>query len=117
MKITEIKLSEIKKNPDNPRLIKDDKFKKLVKSIQDFPQMLKIRPIVINKDNIILGGNMRYEACKEAGLKTIPIIRAEDLTPEQEKEFTIKDNANFGNWDFDILANDWSDLPLEDWGG
>ena len=114
--IKKIKISEIKLNPNNPRLIKDDKFKKLVKSIQDFPEMLDIRPIVVNSDMIILGGNMRYKACKEAGLKEIPVIVAENLTEEQQKEFLIKDNTSGGEWDFEMLANEWDVEQLEEWG-
>lgn len=92
--ITElVKLSSIKGNPNNPRLIKDDKFQKLVKSIKDFPEMLELRPIVVNDDMVVLGGNMRLKACKEAGLKEIPIMKASDLTEEQQKEFIIKDNV------------------------
>ena len=110
------KLSEVKLNPNNPRLIKDDKFKKLVQSIKDFPEMLEIRPIVVNKDMIILGGNMRYKACKEAGLKEIPIIIADNLTEEQQREFLIKDNTSGGEWDFEMLANEWDVEQLEEWG-
>ena len=110
-----VKISEVKVNPNNPRLIKDDKFKKLVQSVKDFPEMLNIRPIVVNKDMIILGGNMRYKACKEAGLKEIPIIIT-DLTEEQQKEFLIKDNVSGGEWDWDILANEWNTDDLENWG-
>jgi hypothetical protein len=111
-----IKISDIKPNPSNPRIIKDDKFKKLVQSIKDFPQMLELRPIVINSDNIVLGGNMRLRACKEAGLKEVPVMRADDLTPEQQAEFIIKDNVSFGEWDWDILANEYESESLEDWG-
>ena len=111
-----VKISEVKLNPNNPRLIKDDKFKKLVQSIKDFPEMLNIRPIVVNKDMIILGGNMRYKACKEAGLKEVPIIKANELTPEQQKEFIIKDNVGFGEWNWEELANDWDTEKLEGWG-
>jgi len=111
-----MKLSEIKYNPDNPRLIKDDKFKKLVASIKEFPEMLKIRPVVINKGNMILGGNMRLKACQEAGLKEIPVIKVDNLTPEQEKEFIIKDNISFGEWNFDILTNEWEKDSLNEWG-
>lgn len=111
-----VKISEIKLNPNNPRLIKDDKFKKLVKSIQEFPEMLDIRPIVVNSDMIILGGNMRFKACKEAGLKEIPIIIADNLTEEQQREFLIKDNTSGGEWDFEMLANEWDVDQLEDWG-
>lgn len=111
-----VKISEIKLNPNNPRLIKDDKFKKLVKSIQEFPEMLDIRPIVVNSDMIILGGNMRFKACKEAGLKEIPIIIADNLTEEQQREFLIKDNTSGGEWDFEMLANEWDVEQLEEWG-
>jgi hypothetical protein len=110
-----VKLSEVKVNPNNPRLIKDDKFKKLVQSIKDFPEMLNIRPIVVNQDMIILGGNMRYKACKEAGLKEIPIIKT-DLTEDQQREFLIKDNTSGGEWDFEMLANEWNVEQLEEWG-
>lgn len=110
-----VKLSEIKLNPNNPRLIKDDKFLKLVQSIKDFPEMLDIRPIVVNQDMIILGGNMRYKACKEAGLKEVPII-VTDLTEEQQREFLIKDNTSGGEWDWEVLANEWNVDLLEDWG-
>lgn len=116
MKIEKIKISEIQINPNNPRLIKDDKFKKLVQSIKDFPEMLNIRPIVVNKDMVILGGNMRFKACKEAGLKEIPIIVAGNLTEEQEKEFLIKDNTSGGEWNYDLLANEWDSEKLEEWG-
>ena len=111
-----VKLELIKLNPNNPRLIKDDKFKKLVQSIIDFPQMLEIRPIVVNTDMIILGGNMRYKACKEAGIKEIPVIIADNLTEEQQKEFLIKDNTSGGEWDWEVLANDWDSEELESWG-
>jgi len=110
-----VKISEVKLNPNNPRLIKDDKFKKLVQSIKDFPEMLDIRPIVVNKDMIILGGNMRYKACKEAGLKEVPIIIA-DLTEEKQREFLIKDNTSGGEWDWEMLANEWNSEELNDWG-
>jgi len=115
MKIQKAKLSEVKLNPNNPRLIKDDKFKKLVQSIKDFPEMLNIRPIVVNQDMVILGGNMRYKACKEAGLKEIPIIIA-DLTEDQQREFLIKDNTSGGEWNWELLANDWDSEELESWG-
>jgi len=110
-----VKISEVKVNPNNPRLIKDDKFKKLVQSVKDFPEMLKIRPIVVNKEMIILGGNMRFKACKEAGLKEVPIIIT-DLSEEQQKEFLIKDNVSGGEWDWDILANEWNAEELNEWG-
>lgn len=110
------KISEIKLNPNNPRLIKDDKFEKLVKSIKEFPEMLDIRPIVVNSDMVILGGNMRFKACKEAGLKEIPVIVADNLTEDQQKEFLIKDNTSGGEWDFEMLANEWDVEQLEEWG-
>ena len=115
MDTQKIDINKIKLNPNNPRILKDDKFKKLVKSIKDFPEMLNIRPLVLNKDNVILWWNMRFKACKEAGLKEIPVIIADNLTEEQEKEFIIKDNASFGEWNFEELAKEWNDLPLEDW--
>ena len=111
-----VKINAIKTNPKNPRLIKDDKFKKLVKSIKEFPQMLELRPIVVDENNIILGGNMRYKACIEAGLKEIYILKAEDLTEQQKDEFIVKDNVGFGEWDWDILANEWDTDKLQDWG-
>jgi ParB-like chromosome segregation protein Spo0J len=116
MKSQKVKISEIKANPNNPRVIKDDKFAKLVQSIKDFPKMLEIRPIVVNSDMIVLGGNMRLRACKEAGLKEVPIIMAEDLTDEQQKEFIIKDNVSGGEWDWSMLANEWDAEELGDWG-
>jgi hypothetical protein len=111
-----VSIKDIKPNPNNPRLVKDDKFAKLVQSIKDFPQMLEIRPIVVNKDMIVLGGNMRLKACKEAGLKEIPIIKAEDLTEEQQREFIIKDNVGYGEWDWELIANEWDSQLLEEWG-
>jgi len=116
MEIVNKKISEIKLNPNNPRLIKDDKFTKLVKSIKDFPEMLDIRPIVVNSDMVILGGNMRFKACKEAGLKEVPIIIADSLTDEQQREFLIKDNTSGGEWDFEMLANEWDVEELKEWG-
>lgn len=110
-----VKITEVKVNPNNPRLIKDDKFKKLVQSIKEFPEMLNIRPIVVNKDMVILGGNMRFKACKEAGLKEVPIIIA-DLTDEQQREFLIKDNTSGGEWDWNMLANEWDAKKLDAWG-
>ena len=103
-------------NPTNPRIIKDDKFKKLVKSIQEFPQMLELRPIVVDSNMVVLGGNMRLKACIAAGLKEVPIIVADQLTDAQKGEFIIKDNVGFGEWDWDLLANEWDVETLEDWG-
>ena len=116
MKIEKVKLSEIKPNPKNPRLIKDEKFKKLVQSIKDFPQMLELRPIVVDENNVILGGNMRFKALKEAGYKEVSIVKANDLTDEQKDEFIVKDNVGFGEWDWDSLANEWDVEKLDEWG-
>ena len=115
-----VKISEVKPNPKNPRLIKDDKFKKLVKSIQEFPDMLNKRPLITFTDvdgkYVVLGGNMRLKACKEIGLKEIPIILADEWTEEQKAEFLIKDNVGFGEWDWDNLANEWDAENLDEWG-
>ena len=111
-----VKISDVKVNPNNPRLIKDDKFAKLVKSIKEFPQMLNIRPIVVNSDMVVLGGNMRLKACKEAGLKEVPIIIADELTEEQQREFLIKDNVSGGEWDWNMIANEWDAEQLNEWG-
>jgi DNA modification methylase len=116
MQVAKVKINSIKTNPKNPRLIKDDKFKKLVNSIKEFPQMLELRPIVVDENNIILGGNMRHKACIEAGLKEVFIVQAKDLTEQQKDEFIVKDNVGFGEWDWDILANEWDTDKLQDWG-
>ena len=116
MKTIKAKISDLKVNADNPRYIKDEKFNQLVKSIKELPQMLEIRPIVVNDDMVVLGGNMRLRACQKAGLKEVPIIKASDLTPAQQQEFIIKDNVGFGSWDWDVLANEWDSEQLEDWG-
>ena len=109
-------IKQIKPNTNNPRVIKGDKFKKLVQSIKDFPEMLELRPIVIDENNIVLGGNMRLRACTEAGLTDVPVKVAKGLTEEQKKEFIVKDNVGFGEWDWDILANQWDSVKLEEWG-
>lgn len=116
MKTQMIDIGKLKPNEDNPRYIKEDKFKILVKSIKDFPQMLDLRPIVVNADYKILGGNMRYKACVEAKLKQVPVIIAENLTAMQENEFIIKDNVSGGDWDWDVLANEWDNVQLQEWG-
>jgi hypothetical protein len=113
--IKKVKITEVIANPNNPRLIKDDKFKKLVKSIQDFPDMLNVRPIVVNKDMVVLGGNMRLKAIKEAGIKEIN-IEIVDWSEDKQKEFIIKDNASFGEWDWSDLANNWDSEEITDWG-
>ena len=112
----QVKISKVKGNPNNPRLIKNDKFKKLVKSIQEFPEMLKLRPIVVDEDMMVLGGNMRLKASKDAGLKEVWIEIAEGLTEEQKKEFIVKDNVGFGEWEWDMLANEWDSVQLAEWG-
>jgi len=112
----QVKIHKVKGNANNPRIIKDHKFKKLVKSIQEFPEMLKLRPIIVDEDMIILGGNMRWKASKEAGLKEVWIEVAEGLTEEQKQEFIVKDNVGFGEWEWDILGNEWDSSKLEDWG-
>ena len=114
-----IRLSDLKLNEANPRVIKDDKFKKLVESIKSFPQMMDLRPIVVNESNVIQGGNMRYRALIELGYKEVPeawVKQGKELTPEQWREFVIKDNVGFGEWDFDMLANDWDAEELQEWG-
>lgn len=116
MKIDKVSINTVKANPNNPRVIKDDKFRKLVQSIKDFPEMLEIRPIVVNQDMIVLGGNMRLKACKEAGLKEVPIIHADNLTEEQQREFIIKDNVSGGEWDWELLENEWDTELLDEWG-
>lgn len=111
-----VKISKVKPNENNPRYIKDYKFKKLVNSIKEFPEMLKLRPIVVNADMVVLGGNMRLKACKEAKLKEVWILKADELTEAQQREFIVKDNVGFGEWDWDLLANEWNSVQLEDWG-
>ncbi len=113
--IKKVKITEVIANPNNPRLIKDDKFKKLVKSIQEFPDMLNVRPIVVNKDMVVLGGNMRLKAIKEAGIKEINVDIV-DWNEQQQKEFIVKDNVGYGEWDWDDLANNWDAEELTDWG-
>jgi len=115
-----VKITDIKTNPNNPRIIRDEKYKKLLKSIQEFPDMLNKRPIVAFTDKdgkyVVLGGNMRLKALKELKYKEVPIIVADEWTEEQKHEFLIKDNVGFGEWDWDSLANEWDVEKLEDWG-
>ena len=115
-----VKISEIKANSKNPRIIKDDKFKKLVQSIREFPEMLEKRPLICFTDvdgkYVVLGGNMRLKAAQEVGLKELPIVLADDWTQEQRDEFLIKDNVGFGEWDWDQLANEWDADKLDEWG-
>jgi len=112
----QVKIDKVKGNPNNPRIIKNDKFKKLVQSIKQFPEMLKLRPIVVDEDMMVLGGNMRLKASKDAGLKEVWIEVAEGLTEEQKKEFIVKDNVGFGEWEWDMLANEWDSVQLAEWG-
>ena len=114
-----IKVSTLISNPNNPRIIRDEKFKKLVESIQSFPKMMELRPIIVDGENMVLGGNMRLKALTELGMTEIPdnwVKQAADLTPEQVKEFIVKDNVGFGEWDWDLLANEWDQDQLEEWG-
>ena len=111
-----VKINTLIKNTDNPRYIKENKFKKLVKSIKEFPEMLEKRPIIVDENMIVLGGNMRLRACKDAGLKDVWIDQVTDWTEKQKKEFIIKDNVGFGEWDWDILGNNYTFEELADWG-
>ena len=110
-----VKIGLVKSNPDNPRLIKDDKFKKLVKSLQEFPEMANVRPIVVNGDMVVLGGNMRLKAMQEAGWKDVP-IEVVDWSEEKQREFIIKDNVGFGEWDWSLIANEWDAEQVAEWG-
>lgn len=116
MKTEKVAIGKVHLAPHNPRVIKNDKFRKLVNSIKEFPEMLKVRPIVVDEENMVLGGNMRLRACLEAGLKEVYIIKASEFTEEQKQEFIIKDNSSFGEWDWDLLANQWDINDLSDWG-
>ena len=108
-------ISKVRPNSDNPRYIKDEKFKKLVKSLRDFPEMANVRPIVVNQEMVVLGGNMRLKAMQEAGWSEVP-VEVVDWSEEKQREFIIKDNVGFGEWDWDELANTWNSVELEDWG-
>jgi hypothetical protein len=117
--IQQIPMSQLHVNPKNPRLIKDAAFRHLVKSLADCPELFNARPCICSDrsgKNIILGGNMRYMAAKELKYKTVPAIIMSGLTEAQEREISIKDNGTFGEFDYDILSNEWSDLPLDEWG-
>jgi len=111
-----LSINKIKPNAVNPRYIKDNKFKKLVKSIKNFPEMLEKRPIIVDENLIVLGGNMRLKASIEAGLKEVWMDIAEGWSEDQKKEFIIKDNVGFGEWDWDLLANEWNKFEIQDWG-
>jgi hypothetical protein len=110
-----IAISKVIPNEDNPRYIKEDKFKKLVQSLKDFPEMAAVRPIVVNKDMVALGGNMRLKAMQEAGWSEVP-VKIVDWSEEKQREFIIKDNVGFGDWDWDELANTWNAEELTEWG-
>tara|TARA_R110000803_G_scaffold46605_4_gene97706 strand:- start:222 stop:824 length:603 start_codon:yes stop_codon:yes gene_type:complete len=112
----EVNINELKNNPTNPRVIKEADFQKLLKSIREFPKMMTVNPIVVDENMIVLGGNMRLRACKELGLKKVWIETTENWTEEEKQEFVIKDNSHFGQWDWDILSNDWQTDHLNDWG-
>ena len=116
MKIEKVKISKVKPNPNNPRVIRDAKFKKLVQSIKDFPEMLEIRQIVVDKDYVVLGGNQRLRACQKAGLKEVHVHIADNLTEKQQREFMIKDNLGMGEWDWDELANNFDASDLNRYG-
>ena len=111
-----LNISEIKPNQENPRFIKENKFKKLVQSLKEFPEMLEARPLVIDEDNVVLGGNMRLKALKSAGVIDVPVKKVIGWTDEQKKEFIIKDNLGYGEWDWDILSTDFTEEELTDWG-
>jgi hypothetical protein len=114
-----IKLTTIKSNPNNPRVIRDEKFKKLVKSIEEFPKMMALRPMVVNEEMVVLGGNMRLKALKELGYKEVPndwVKSAKDLTEDEIRRFIIADNVGFGEHDWEMLANEWDVEELTDWG-
>jgi ParB-like chromosome segregation protein Spo0J len=110
-----VPIGTIKNNPNNPRVIKDDKFKKLVQSIKDLPEMAEVRPVVVNTDMVVLGGNMRLKAMREAGWKDVP-IQVVDWDEYKQRQFIIKDNVSGGEWDWDMLANEWDTEQLKDWG-
>lgn len=110
-----VSIQTIKPNPNNPRLIKDDKFIKLVQSLKDFPEMTSVRPIVVNQEMVVLGGNMRLKAMQEAGWKECPVTIV-DWPEEKQREFIIKDNIGYGDWEWDTLSNEWDVQQLTDWG-
>lgn len=111
-----VRLDEIKVNEHNPRQIKQKEMDKLKKSLKDFPEMMQLRPIVVDEDGVILGGNMRYQALVASGADSADVIQVEGLTEDQKREFIIKDNVPYGDWDWDALANEWDPDELNDWG-
>lgn len=114
--VKQLPIGKIKPNKDNPRFIRDEKFTKLVKSLREFPDMAQLRPLIVNAEMVVLGGNMRLKAMQELKWETVPVIVAENLTPEQQREFTIKDNLSYGENDWEMLANQWDAELLTDWG-
>lgn len=114
--VKQVPISKVKANKGNPRFIRDEKFAKLVKSLREFPDMAQLRPLIVNAEMVVLGGNMRLKAMQELKWETVPVIVAENLTPEQEREFTIKDNLSYGENDWEMLANQWDAELLTDWG-
>lgn len=116
MKIEKMRIDFLKSNEKNPRIIQDDKLRKLVKSIREFPQMLEIRPIVIDENNVVIGGNQRWKAAQMCGMTEVPVMKVENMTDEEKKQFIIKDNVNHGEWDWDVLVSDFNLDQLRDWG-
>lgn len=116
-KVTEkMKLQDIKPNPNNPRTIKGNQLEKLKKSITEFPEMLELRPLVIDEDNVVIGGNMRLRALTELGIQEVPVTKVVGLTDDQKKEFVIKDNLNYGDWNWDNISADWDMDDIGEWG-
>jgi hypothetical protein len=116
MNVQRVALNALRPNPNNPRVIHDDKLQKLVESVRAFPEMLELRPLVVTSEYVVLGGNQRLKACELAGLTEVPIVVADTLTPEQQREFIIKDNVAFGEWNWDTLTTHWDTLALQEWG-
>jgi len=114
--VRHVPIADVRENPDNPRTISADKFAALVRSVKTFPEMLALRPLVVSSGMVVLGGNMRLRACREAGLTSVPVVIADALTHAQQREFVIRDNVPFGEWDWDALANDWDAATLVEWG-
>jgi hypothetical protein len=111
-----VPIDQVKHHPNNPRLIKDNRFEQLVQSLIDFPDMMQARPLVVDEHYIVLGGNMRLHAALRLNYNEVPVMQMLDWSEEQKREFMIKDNASFGEWNWEILANEWSEEPLGAWG-
>ena len=114
--VKQVPIDWVSINKDNPRFIRDEKFTKLVKSLREFPDMAQLRPLIVNAEMVVLGGNMRLKAMQMLNWETVPVIVADNLTREQQAEFIIKDNVGFGEWDWEMLANQWDAELLTDWG-